>query len=64
MTRYLPADGEDPALWHVLHDDGDEEDLEQGELLEAIAQLRARPADGLQDCVGLGLGLGLGLVEP
>ena len=56
MTRYLPADGEDPALWHVLHDDGDEEDLEEGELLEAIAQLRARPADGLQDCLGLGLG--------
>ena len=56
VMRYLPADGEDPALWHVLHDDGDEEDLEEGELLEAIAQLRARPADGLQDCLGLGLG--------
>ena len=52
VTRYLPLDGDEPALWHVVHDDGDEEDLEEGELLEAIGQLTARPADGLQDCVG------------
>ena len=52
MNRYLPLDGDEPALWHVVHDDGDEEDLEEGELLEAIGQLTARPADGLQDCAG------------
>ena len=52
VTRYLPLDADEPALWHVVHDDGDEEDLEEGELLEAIGQLTARPADGLQDCVG------------
>ena len=43
MTRYLPADGEDPALWHVLHDDGDEEDLEEEEVAEALAAFEAMP---------------------
>ena len=25
---WLPPEGEDQALWHVVHDDGDEEDLD------------------------------------
>ena len=28
ITGWLPADGDDPAIWHVTHVDGDEEDLE------------------------------------
>ena len=29
-------DGDDEALWHVLHDDGDEEDLDEKEAQEAV----------------------------
>jgi hypothetical protein len=32
-----PADG-DPPLWHVLHTDGDEEDLDEEEVLEALVE--------------------------
>ena len=28
IVGWLPPDGEDDALWHVVHDDGDEEDLD------------------------------------
>lgn len=31
IQKWLPASGEDPELFHVLHDDGDEEDLEMVE---------------------------------
>ena len=38
ITRWLPAgDGEDePPLFHVDHDDGDEEDLEEYEVIDAF----------------------------
>ena len=52
ISHYMPADGEDPALWHVVHDDGDEEDLEGYELDAARRRWRERPADGLQDHIG------------
>ena len=32
----------EPAMWHVEHEDGDEEDLEEGELLRAMAQHEER----------------------
>ncbi len=32
IVAWLPAEGDDPALWHVEHDDGDEEDLEEHEV--------------------------------
>ena len=25
VVGYLPADGDDPALWHIEHDDGEEQ---------------------------------------
>ena len=31
IVRWLPADGSDGALFHLRHDDGDEEDLEAEE---------------------------------
>eukprot|EP00965_Chrysotila_dentata_P062917 2083761-Pleurochrysis_carterae.AAC.2 len=34
IQKWLPASGEDPELFHVLHDDGDEEDLEMVEATE------------------------------
>ena len=34
--RWMPATSSDPALWHVVHDDGDAEDLEEHEMLPAI----------------------------
>ena len=36
ITKWLPADGVEPALFRVVHDDGDEEDLEEGEAAEAL----------------------------
>jgi hypothetical protein len=32
IAAYLPPDGTDPALWKMIHDDGDAEDLEAAEL--------------------------------
>ena len=43
VTRWAPEDGDDPALWHVEHDDGDEEDLEHHEVEKALAAAYARP---------------------
>jgi hypothetical protein len=38
VVGWLPADANDGlALWHVRHDDGDEEDLEEHEVTEAHA---------------------------
>jgi hypothetical protein len=38
ITKWVPAStGGDPALWHMVHDDGDEEDLEEGEVHSAIS---------------------------
>ena len=31
----------EPALWHVLHDDGDEEDLEEFEMQEVLLARQA-----------------------
>ena len=28
VQKYLPSDGDDEALFHILHDDGDKEDLD------------------------------------
>ena len=36
VSRWLPADGEDEPLWHMVHDDGDEEDLEEFEMRRAL----------------------------
>lgn len=35
-------------MWHVTHDDGDQEDLEEHELVEAMQRYEQAPADGLQ----------------
>jgi hypothetical protein len=46
VQRWLPAGevAEDVALWHVVHDDGDEEDLEEHELRAAAATIEVAPA--------------------
>ena len=36
ITGWLRADREEAALWHMRHDDGDEEDLEDLEVREAL----------------------------
>ena len=48
VVGYLPPDGADMALWHILHDDGDQEDLEESELEEAMRRVGEAPRDGLQ----------------
>jgi hypothetical protein len=37
IVAWLPAVGEDQALWHCLHDDGDSEDLDEGEARASLA---------------------------
>ena len=50
VTKWAPegpddADGRpNPALWHVVHDDGDEEDLELDEVDAAIKEYKVRAA--------------------
>ena len=39
IVGWWPAEGDDPALWHVQHSDGDEEDLEEHEVLECLVPL-------------------------
>ena len=41
VTRWLPA--EDEQLFHVVHDDGDEEDLEEHEVRKAVALYQRQP---------------------
>ena len=46
ITGWVPAEGDDQALWHVVHADGDEEDLSENEAIaaiedEAIAAIKA-----------------------
>ena len=36
IVAWLPAEGDDPPLWHMVHHDGDEEDLEEYEAAFAI----------------------------
>jgi hypothetical protein len=41
-----PVSGEaEPVLWHIQHDDGDEEDLEEDEVLAAMAEEKAGAAN-------------------
>ena len=37
VTKWVPGDGESSALWHIQHEDGDEEDLEEQEAADAIS---------------------------
>ena len=45
ISKWLPADETDgePALFRAVHDDGDEEDLEEAEAAQAIAMYEAMP---------------------
>eukprot|EP01047_Picozoa_sp_COSAG01_P060496 COSAG01_NODE_7422_length_3214_cov_3.664526_1_plen_835_part_10 len=38
VVSWAAADGEDEALWHVRHADGDEEDLDEAEMRKALFQ--------------------------
>ena len=40
VQKYLPPDGDDEALFHILHDDGDKEDLDGYERFAAMEQYR------------------------
>ena len=54
ITMWAPADEAegDPALWHMVHDDGDEEDLEEEEVL-AARTLFFKRREFLQKAVGI-----------
>ena len=36
LVRWIGAEGSDPALFHMVHDDGDEEDLEEAEVAHLL----------------------------
>ena len=40
VQKYLPPDGDEEALFHILHDDGDKEDLDVYECFAAMEQYR------------------------
>ena len=46
ITKWVPADPENPeediAVWHVVFRDGDEEDLDEDEVVEALNTRAAR----------------------
>ena len=43
VTKWLPADREEVALFRVVHDDGDEEDLEEDECKDAVEAFENLP---------------------
>ena len=40
VQKYLPPDGDDEALFHILHDDGNKEDLDIHNFFAAMEQYR------------------------
>ena len=40
VQQYLPPGGDDEALFHIVHDDGDSEDLDGYECFAAMEQYR------------------------
>jgi hypothetical protein len=46
VVKWSPAEADDFALWHVVHDDGDKEDLEEYEMVEALAAFKQRASGG------------------
>ena len=64
ITRWLPAEGQEPALWHMSHDDSDEEDLEAEEASEAVlAWKRDRYSKTLQELICEYVGAGVRYVD-
>ena len=49
ITRWQPADGEDGVLFHVVHADGDEEDIDEDEARDAMAGSADSGAGGDDD---------------
>ena len=45
VTKWLPEAEGEPALWHVVHDDGDEEDLDEDEVRAAIKAIEEEADD-------------------
>lgn len=46
IVGWLPQSGEDVALWHIVHSDGDEEDLELHEVLDCLVpEEQQQPSD-------------------
>mmetsp|Transcript_26891 Transcript_26891/g.65297 ORF Transcript_26891/g.65297 Transcript_26891/m.65297 type:complete len:1172 (+) Transcript_26891:268-3783(+) len=48
IASWLPPNGDDKALWHVKHDDGDSEDLDESEAEEAIEEYFLRPSERVE----------------
>jgi hypothetical protein len=46
IVGWLPPEGEDMALWHVVHEDGDEEDLEESEVKDFLVSETSDAPEG------------------
>ena len=46
VVKWARAQGDDDAVWHVRHEDGDEEDLDEPEMHQAIADFELHADDG------------------
>ena len=46
VIKWVRAKGGDGALWHVKHEDGDEEDLDEPEMHQALADFELYADDG------------------
>jgi ATP-dependent helicase YprA (DUF1998 family) len=49
ITGWVPAEGSDVALWHVEHVDGDEEDLEEHEVIECLVDTESTEQAATQE---------------
>ncbi|KAK3236468.1 hypothetical protein CYMTET_53395, partial [Cymbomonas tetramitiformis] len=49
VVEYLPASGEDCELWHIVHEDGDEEDLDREEVERSLRFFESAPPRGLTE---------------
>ena len=53
VQKYLPPDGDDEALFHILHDDGDKEGLDIYECFAAMEQYPKHFSPHLLDTLNL-----------
>jgi hypothetical protein len=49
IVGWLPPEGEDIALWHLVHDDGDEEDLEEAEVQDSLVDIEEESKGKLEN---------------
>ena len=49
ITKWLPEEGEDGALFRAVHDDGDDEDLDEDEATAAVELYKQIEGQGVEE---------------